>query len=77
MEVAVGRLLDFLCVSVYFGFWHIKNRHILSGKHAQKLYADFYMPPNASDCTMMMTNSDMASDAPLSTDAGHWALRRC
>ena len=26
-----------------------KNRHIISGKHAQELYADFYMPPKASE----------------------------
>ena len=52
METAGGRLLDFPCVSdnslCILGFGsglHIKNRHIISGKHAQELYADFYMPP--------------------------------
>ena len=37
----------FLCFCE-FGVWgsslHIKNRHIISGKHAQELYADFEMP---------------------------------
>ena len=28
---------------------HITNRHTISGKHAEELYADFYMPPKASD----------------------------
>ena len=39
-------------VSVYFGILgnlHIKNLHIISGKHAQELYADFYMLPKASE----------------------------
>ena len=39
-------------MSVYFGVCgnlHIKNQHIISGKHAQELYADFYMLPKASD----------------------------
>ena len=33
----------------------MKNRHIISGKNAQELYADFDMPPKASD------NSTLAS----------------
>ena len=42
------RLLDCPCVSVYLGFgveFTYKNRHIISGKHAQELYVDFDMLP--------------------------------
>ena len=29
-----------------------KIQHIISGKHGQELYGDFYMPPKASECVM-------------------------
>ena len=47
----LGKLKYSLCFCVFWvwGNLHIKNRHIISGKHAQELYADFYMLPKASD----------------------------
>ena len=37
------------CVFWVWGNLHTKNRHTISGKHAQELYADFYMLPKASE----------------------------
>ena len=50
-------ILTFLVCSVYFwvsGNLHIKNLHIIYGKHAQELYANFYMPPKASQIAVRL-----------------------
>ena len=46
-----GKLTYSLCFCAFWvwGNLHIKNQHIISGKHAQELYADFYMLPRASE----------------------------
>ena len=40
-------LLYVLCFEGW-GRVEIKNRHMISGKHAEELYVDFVMPPKAS-----------------------------
>ena len=47
-------ILIFLVLLCILGFgvefaYAYKDQHIISGKHAQALYADFYMPTEASD----------------------------
>ena len=41
-------LLVFLCILGFGVESTYKKMHIISGKHAQELYVDFYMPPQAS-----------------------------
>ena len=41
--------LVFLCILGFGVESTYKKLHIISGKHAQELYVDFYMPPKASE----------------------------
>ena len=43
--------LVFLCILGFGVESTYKKLHIISGKHAQELYVDFYMPPKASQRT--------------------------
>ena len=43
-------LLVFLCILGFGVESTYKKMHIISGKHAQELYVDFYMLPKASEC---------------------------
>ena len=55
----VGILMFFVFLW-FFGLGsslHITNRNIISGKHAQELYADFYMPPKASQSDQIVNKT--------------------
>ena len=47
--VDIWIFLVFLCIWILGVEFTYKNRHIISGKHAQELYVDFYMLLKASD----------------------------